>query len=446
VTSAATPDLLTSRAHEGRPIDAVGLLSFYLFLLMIIPAWLVYGPLGAAGAPSAIFALALLGVYLLTWLHPALKPARGIQPVRRIAIIFGCVILASYVSANRSALPVLELNAADRAILSTCGWLGVLFLAADSILGFDRLNTLLRRLVMGAATLSALAFLQFYTGLNLANRISIPGLSSLLGTGTDLTARASFYRPSATALSPIELSSVLVACLPIAIHQARFAEPGLRFRRWAQAAVIGLGIPITVSRTGITALIAVALVMLPSWPRRERRIGIAAGLAGAGLCYLTVPGLLGTFLTLFDQTGSASRVNAFSQSAPFIGQHPWLGLGFGTLLPQTYFFTDDQYLNSLVSTGILGLLALLAFFVTGFFTARSARRATADPEIRDLAQMMAASVTAVAVSFATLDAFAFPIIAGLAFLMIGCIGAAWRLTRAQPYADRVAIEPVPEMA
>jgi polysaccharide biosynthesis protein PslJ len=44
---------------------------------------------------------------------------------------------------------------------------------------------------------------------------------------------------------------------------------------------------------------------------------------------------------------------------------------------------------------------------------------------------MAASVAAVAVSFATLDAFAFPIVSGLTFLMIGCIGAAYRFARDQ---------------
>jgi O-antigen ligase len=134
---------------------------------------------------------------------------------------------------------------------------------------------------------------------------------------------------------------------------------------------------------------------------------------------------------LFFETSNISRTSAFTEAKPFISQHPWLGQGPGVFLPQTYFFTDDQFLNSLISTGVIGLLALLALFATGWFTARSARRATSDPETRDLAQTLAAAVAGAAVSFTTLDALGFPIIVGLTFLIIGCVGALWRLTRAQ---------------
>ena len=63
--------------------------------------------------------------------------------------------------------------------------------------------------------------------------------------------------------------------------------------------------------------------------------------------------------------------------------------------------------------------------------ARSARRASLDPRVRYLAQCLAAAVAACAVSFATLDAFSFSIISGLTFLILGCIGALWRLTRSE---------------
>jgi hypothetical protein len=62
-------------------------------------------------------------------------------------------------------------------------------------------------------------------------------------------------------------------------------------------------------------------------------------------------------------------------------------------------------------------------------TARRARRLAVDPEMRDLAQCLAASVAAGAVAFATLDAFSFPVVSGLTFLLIGCVGAIWRLAQ-----------------
>jgi O-antigen ligase len=434
MTVGSVMELPGAAAVKLRRTDSVTLLTCYTFLLMIIPSPLVFAPLGGAGSPATVFAAILLVLYLVTWLHPALAPARGRQPVRFAAIGLGCAIIATYVSANRHAMPVLELNGADRGVILTCGWLAVLLLAADGIDRVDRLKTLIRRIVMGATAMAVLAATQFFTGLNAANYVVIPGLTSQQPFN-DLATRDALYRPSATAIDPIELAAVLAVCLPLAVHQARFAPPGLRLRRWIQVAFIGAALPMTLSRTGILALAAAVLVVLPTWPRRDRRTAYLVGALAAVAMWAMIPGLAGAFRGLFSEVGSdtssTSRTGAFSAAAPFVGQHPWLGRGFGTFLPQTYFFTDDQYLHSLIETGVIGLLALLALFATGWSCARSARRATADPQIRHLAQCMAAAVAAAAVAFATLDAFSFMIISGLTFTLLGCVGALWRITCAK---------------
>jgi len=64
--------------------------------------------------------------------------------------------------------------------------------------------------------------------------------------------------------------------------------------------------------------------------------------------------------------------------------------------------------------------------------ARNARRLSTDPEIRDLGQTLAACVAVPTVAFATFDALSFAQAASLTFLIIGCVGAYWRLARAQP--------------
>jgi len=421
-------------AVKRRRVDAMTLLTWYTFLLMIIPAPLQFAPLGGAGSPATIFAALLFCWYLVTWLHPALAPERGFQPVRRAAIAFGCAIIATYVSVNRQPLPTLELNGADRGLILTFGWLGVLLLAADGIDSIERLNILLRRIALGATAMAVLAAVQFFTGLNAAKYVVIPGLTSQQPL-SDLAIRGSLYRPSATAGTPIELAAVLAVCLPLALHQARFAPPEMRLRRWIQVAVIGMALPMTLSRTGIVATVTVALVVIPTWPRKERLFACLTGALAVVAMWATIPGLAGTFASLFSEVGSdassTSRTGAFSLAAPLIAEHPWLGHGFGTLLPQTYFFTDDQYLNSLIATGIIGLFALLALFATAWFTARSTRRASTDPEIRDLAQCLAAGVAASAAAFATLDAFSFMIISGITFMLMGCVGALWRMTRSR---------------
>jgi polysaccharide biosynthesis protein PslJ len=89
---------------------------------------------------------------------------------------------------------------------------------------------------------------------------------------------------------------------------------------------------------------------------------------------------------------------------------------------------------SLIEIGFVGLIALLALFTTGWMTARNARRMSSDPETRHLAQCMAASAAVPAVSFATLDALSFAMAASLTFLILGCVGALWRLSRIEALA------------
>ena len=434
-----TSTALTGSHHEvGTPagrFDVVTLLTVYAFLLMVIPSSLVVGSFGAAGAPATLFAVVLLGWYLLARLHPALGLDRERQPVRLAAVFLGCAIIAAYVSANRVAMPVLQENGADRGLISLAGWLGVLLLAADGIDRADRLAALLRRIVAGATAMAVVGLLEFFTGLNITKYISIPGLT-VHAQLTDLLSRDGLVRAMATAAQPLEFAAVLAMSLPLAIHQARFASPAQRVRRWLQVALIAGAMPMTVSRSAVLGLAVTGLVLFPTWPKRDRYRGYLVLLVSIGLMWLAKPRILSSFGGLFGQIGtdgsSTSRTGAYSAAVPFITQHPWLGHGFQTFFPQTYFFVDNQYLTSLIETGVVGAAALLALFATGWCNARRARRAAAGTQARDLAQCLAASVAAAAVSFATFDALSFSIASGLCFLLLGCVGAAWRLARARP--------------
>jgi O-antigen ligase len=385
--------------------------------------------------PATIFAAALMVLYRVMLLVPAFMLGRGRQPIRVAAILFTCAIVASYVSANRHAMPILERNAADRGLILMAGWLGVLLLAADGIERADRLRILIRRIVMDVTAMAVLGIIQFATAFDATRYISIPGFSQQI-VYSDVSSSHGLNRPAATAAHPLEFAAALAMSLPLAIHQARFAPPGLRLRRWLQVALIGIAMPMTVSRTAILGIAIVGIVILPTWPKRHRRFAYLALLLALVAIFVMIPGMLGTFRSLFSEvvggsSSTQSRIGAYSLGAPLIAKHPWFGVGFGTLLPQTYFFTDDQYLSSIITTGVVGLLALLALFATGWRVARSARRATVDADTRDLAQSLAASVAVAAVCFATFDALAFSIAAGLAFLLLGCVGALWRLVREQ---------------
>jgi len=430
--AAPVADLPPRPRGPSRKFDAVTLLTVYLVLLMAIPYSVVFSPLGGAGGLSTMYAAILMFLFLALWLHQGFHIDRGTQPIRVAGLAFTCSIIAAYVSVNRHLIPSLERNGADRGLIFAAGWLAVLLFAADAIDRPDRLNTMLGRIVTGVTAMAAVGIAEFATGLDVAKYIVIPGFS-IQTAPTSVDTRLGFNRPAATAAHPLELATVLAIGLPIALHRARFAPPHLRLRRWVQVGVIGACLPLTISRAAILGLAVVFLVMLPTWPRRHRRY-VYAGLVAAVLgIFVVVPRLISTFLSLFAGSGAtastASRTNAYGSAAAYIAHNPWLGRGFGTFLPQTYFFTDNQYLSTLIETGIIGLLALMALFVTGWFVGRSAYHAAVHPEARDLAQSLVASVAAAGVAFATFDALSFSIAAGLSFLILGCVGATWRMIR-----------------
>jgi polysaccharide biosynthesis protein PslJ len=413
--------------------DATALLSLYLFLLAAIPSSLVFAPLGAAGGPATLLAVAFMIMYLLMRLHPAFNIDRGRQPVRVAGLFFLCSIVAAYASANLFYLPKTEESGADRGFISAVGWLAVLLVAVDGIDRLDRLKILLNRVSTAATGLALIGIAQFFTGVNYTKYIVIPGLTAVQAP-TDLIVRGGFNRAVATTAQPLEFAAVMVITFPLALHQARFAPAEARSAKWLKVLVIGAAIPMTVSRTALVGLLVAAVVLLPTWPRRHRRYAYAILLAVIAALFVGVPKLLSTFGTLLGQifAGSSStdsRTSAIGQSLPYIAQHPWFGRGFGTFQPQVYFFTDDQYLNSLITVGAVGLCCLMALFVTGWLLARSLRRRSADAEVRDLAQGLAAAVAVAAVCFGTFDVLSFASAAGLTFLIIGCTGAAWRLCR-----------------
>jgi O-antigen ligase len=123
-----------------------------------------------------------------------------------------------------------------------------------------------------------------------------------------------------------------------------------------------------------------------------------------------------------------NRTDAYGLVGHFISASPWLGRGFGTFIPQQFFFLDNQYLGTIVETGYLGLVALLGFFLLSWGAARRVRRCSIGASQRDLAQALAAAVAVVAIGFTMFDGLGFPTIDGVIFVVVGCIGALWRLS------------------
>jgi O-antigen ligase len=429
------PDQQTARSG-----DLVRLITVYIFFLMAIPSRYIFGPFGGAGSMPTMLGMLFFVVYLLLWIHPASPMGIGRQPIRIVATLLLAAFVASYLAANLHKLGGLESNGADRGLIMICGWLGIMLLTADGVPSMDRLKVLFGRLVLGATGMASLGIVQFFTGLDITKYVVIPGLS-VHQAYTDVSTRGSFNRPSATAIHPLEFGFVLVTILPIAIHRARFApNKASARRRWLQVVLIAATLPMTVSRSAILGFAIAMIVILPVWPSKERWAALGAIVVGIIGIQVTIPGMVRSLDNLFFAIGTdastTSRTSAFSNAAPLISAHPLFGTGFGTFMPTIYFFTDDQYLNSVVEIGLVGALLLLTLFGTGWGLARAARRWSRDQETRHLGQCLAASSAVMAVSYATFDALYFPMAAGLTFLVMGCIAAFWRLTLTEEQAPR----------
>lgn len=417
---------LTSRSQ----LDGVPILTFFLVMLIGIPARLVVGPLGAAGTPAQI-----IGMIALLWWTAAQfgridGERRTVQPVRRSMVVLGLALLASYVAAMTRPIDGDELRAADRGLLSYCAWLGLVLVASDGIPSRKRLDALLRRLVIGGGVLAGLGILQFYTGLDLAKYLQIPGLSANGDFGFALQ-REGLRRPAGTATHPIEFGVVLAMILPIALHYAlENGRPWLR--RWWPVGLIALSLPISLSRSAMLGGLVLLVFLIPSWPATRRRKAYVVIVGFFLTVYVGVPGLLGTLRNLFSgllgggDASTQSRTGSYSVAAQYISERPIFGRGFGTFLTSLHIL-DNQYLGMIIDAGFVGLVALLGIFVTGVLTARGVRRRSDDPGVRSLAQSLAASAAVAGVSYATFDALGFPMCAALTFLVLGCIGALWRL-------------------
>lgn len=414
--------------------DAASLLSIYAVLLLLVPARLVFGPLGGIGKPSLLFGLGLLALWLASRVVPYVT-TRGSNPMRRVLLLFGVVSLASYGLGYGRGLPGDEAASADRTLLATLSLLGVALMTADAIRTRDRLDRVLKTLLVAGTVCSVIGIIQFTTGVDLANMIKIPGMrynGILYGFGE--RGGPGFRRVAGTANHAIEFAVVLAMLLPVAVHYAlHAAERRERILRGAQVAVLVLGIAFAISRSGVLAMAAVVIVMGICWAPGIKAKALLV--IGAGLVALrvAVPGLIGTFRNLFLDAESdpsiTGRTNDYEYVFNLIDQRPWFGRGLGTFVPTDYIILDNQLLGSLVATGYVGLCTLLLLYFVGFSVARRVARRGGTDNSRHLAQALMATVAAGLIVTITFDALSFAQYSGVLFITFGAIGALWRLER-----------------
>jgi hypothetical protein len=417
--------------------DGVTLLCVYCGVLFILPSHLVVAAIPLALAPSMLLGMLLGLLWFCAQFVNTVGMSKGRSLVRTSLFVFGIAQLATYGYATYGYLPSDELNATDRSVITIMAAMVVGIFAVDSVRGLHRIDKVLRIIVYGCTFVAAIGLIQFFIGVDPTSYMVIPGLREV-GDVETLLERSIFRRPSGTAGHPIEFGVVCAIAAPLAAHYAFRAKEHARrvWPWWLCLIVVAIGAMVSLSRSAILGLLAAGLVLLPTWPAKRQLQTIIATVVFTIVMRLFVPGLIGTLFSLFNNlSGDPSiqhRQEDYARAEIQIVQHPWLGKGFGTYLPAKYGPLDNQYLGTLVETGIVGLASLIFVLIAGAYAAVQIRRVARDPVIRDLAQTMLASLSVIMVADATYDAFGFIMATGMCFMLVGIAGALWRTIKDDP--------------
>jgi hypothetical protein len=334
------------------------------------------------------------------------------------------------------------------------------------------IDLLIRVLVVCGAVVAALAVVEWRTGANVFNdlRVIFPflQLNIVPNPAADITGftRGGRLRVFASAEHPIALGAVLLIVVPLAVYLAFKTR---RWWWWLATVMLGLGAMATVSRTSVVMMAVIALVYLWLRPRQTIRLWPAI-FPILLLVHIALPNTLGILRqslfpaggvkTLAQEQGSAAgsksgRIAKISPTLQKVSGDPLFGVGYGTQVlneatPQTAaapngldaagvgeenpivtsqtinwnnpppsgaLILDDQWLGTLLETGIVGVLAWLWLFWR--MVRRLGRAAKEDLSDRGwLLAGLAASIASFAVSMLLYDAFAFVQVTIVLFILM----------------------------
>jgi polysaccharide biosynthesis protein PslJ len=432
--------------------------------------------------PVFTWANMAVSLALLVWLVPIktyslpvdlpfnLEPYRLFVLLLVFAWLIGFLAGQSHLSAGGQAYPLIlftgvlfatqilnfdELNAGSsepQALKSLSYFLSfvIVFLLVTSTLdSVSAIERLVRALVVGGVIIAAAALYDSRFTYNVFEHLHqwIPVLE-YQPREVD-AARGGRLRVYASAQHPIALGVVLLMMVPLAVYLAGRAATVRRSRLWGAAAIVcAAGALATVSRTTVVMIITMVLVALLLRGRSVVRFAPLLLLLPVVVHFLTPGALGGLYKSIFPEEGlvtslagragegGSGRLADLDPGLEIWSESPLVGVGIGEqTIPsdagpgvpdasETVLIFDDQYLNTVVATGLLGFVAVV-WFVWGSVVklARAARRRTG--QASDLIAACCASAAGFGASMALFDAFSF-VQCTLFFFMIVAIGLRMR--------------------
>jgi O-antigen ligase len=403
-------------------------LTVYVLLLVVFPSAYT---LGAYDITPAMIVGLLAG---LLWfgsrcLEPYLEVGSRSSPARRGVLgLLAATFISYYVAMSRPLGDVL-VGSADRKMVALLAVVGVALLACDGIRNRAELYRVLGVIVAAGAALAAIGILQYTVGFDLASRLRPPGLA-VEGSGAFVYTRGGLARVAGTARHPIEFGIACAMILPVAAHLSWFAPtPRGRLGAKIAATLLAIAIPMALSRSAVLGVLAAALVVTVGWQLVKLVKVVVAGSIVAWVTSWMAPGVLPALESLFlsdaADPSDAARERSRQEALTLIRERPLFGRGVGTLQG---IIVDNQYLATLVESGVFGLLAV-ALLLNGAILAARRSRVADDERSRDLAFTVISVVAAFLAGSLGLATLIYPLPAGLLFVTAGLAGAAHRIAR-----------------
>ena len=271
--------------------------------------------------------------------------------------------------------------------------------------------------------------------------------------------RGGGLRAFASAGHPIEFSTVMAMMVPFAVYLAVSRRKRIW---WLSASLLALADFTGGSRTGIIGVAVVLVVFLWLRPRQTLRCWPALIPLLIAL-HFAAPGALGNVVEEFFPKGglvhqqSETEVgpkgeiilsSRLSRIGPVLHEYnqidPLLGLGYGTrvtgraTIADNAIVLDDEWLDTLLETGLLGVLAWMWLFGRGIRRAGARAKLERDSPEGWLAVALAASLAAFGVAMFLYDAFGFVQGTFFAFTLVGLAGVVLRLPVTVPVRGRGA--------
>ncbi len=422
-------------------------LAGFMAMLFLVPidaiALPIHLPVNGTLDRPVVIALAMLWFASLAVVSGAARPRLKLGGVHFAVLAFLAICLAS-VAVNGTALSDMdELTLVVKKLALLISYVVFFFIVA-SVLRPREVPRFVALMVSLGVIVALGTIVEYRTHYNVFYTLwgkVIPVTAPNLLDQVDSIGRLTVYGPT---LQPLELAAMLAMVLPFAILGA--IDAATRRRRLLYSIAVGLliaGGVATARKTSLVVPAAVILILLVYRPRQVLRLMLKLGLLLGVLVHFVAPAAIGGVISQLEPghfnsaLTTTDRTARYDAVAPDVLSHPLLGRGYESYDPQKYRILDNQYLDLLITVGLIGLVSYLAIFGMMMLAAHATIRGP-DPWRSSLALGAFATVAAIAIASALFDVLSFPHVPYLLFF-VGAMIIALREPSPTPEPARLRV-------